>query len=285
MARTILDVEQSDFVNMLQSSTHALMAIINDLLDFTKLEAGKFKLESIPFEARAVIDGCMATLSAQAEEKGLKLSSDIARAIPVKLVGDPNRLRQILLNIVQNAVKFTKEGGITMTATRQSDDRNGRVLIRIEVEDTGIGISEEHVARIFNPYQQADASVARNFGGTGLGLAICDSLVKNMHGRIGVSSELGKGTKFWFEIPFERHQKNTTPEVSLDRELEETSGLRILVAEDNKVNQKVAAAMLKRLGHFPTIVENGQQAVDEISEKRSCYDMVLMDVQVRGLRL
>jgi signal transduction histidine kinase len=284
LARTKLDEEQVDFVTMLQSSTQSLMAIINDLLDFTKMEAGKFKLESIPFEARAVIKGCMAAISPQAEEKGLRISSDIARGIPVKLVGDPNRLRQILLNIVQNAVKFTKKGGVDMTAVRLEDDKNGRVVLRFVVKDSGIGVAPDHLSRIFNPYQQADASVSRNFGGTGLGLAICDSLVGNMGGRIGVESDLGKSTSFWFEIPFERHQKNVNDITSRMAEEEpvedEMCGLRILVAEDNKVNQKVASHMLKRLGHFPTIVENGQLAVDEIEKNRHLYDLILMDIQM-----
>jgi signal transduction histidine kinase len=283
LARTKLNGEQGDFVGMLQSSTHALMAIINDSLDFTKLEAGKFELESIPFEARAVIEGCMAAVFPQAEEKGLQISSDIARGIPVKLMGDPNRLRQILLNLVQNAVKFTLNGGIVIKAVRLEADKNGRVVLRFEVKDTGMGISPQHLSRIFNPYQQADSSVSRNFGGTGLGLAICDSLVNNLGGRIGVDSDLGKGTSFWFEIPFERHQKNVndiTSRMAEENPVEDVCGLRVLVAEDNKVNQKVVAAMLKRLGHFPTIVENGQLAVDEIEKNRHSYDLVLMDIQM-----
>ena len=327
LSRTTLDKEQYEFCSMLQSSTHALMAIINDLLDFTKLEAGKISLEKIPFEVRAVIDGCVAAMAPQAESKGVTLSSEIEHGIPVKLVGDPNRTRQIVLNMVQNAVKFTNggpSGKVHIQASRimrssdaESGEEENAVLLRVEVQDTGIGISEDHLGRIFNPYQQADASVSRNYGGTGLGLAICDSLVQNMGGKIGVDSELGKGTKFWFEIPLQEHTRKQSnkseqgisgadserinnigseptnvklPKSSSGNKImcqdekkgaDEVKGLRILVAEDNKVNQKVAGAMLKRLGHIPIIVENGQLAVDEIeNHDRDYFDLVLMDIQM-----
>jgi signal transduction histidine kinase/CheY-like chemotaxis protein len=280
LAKTILNGEQADFVSMLQSSTNALMAIINDLLDFTKLEGGKMTLEKIPFEARGVIEGCLAAVAHQAEEKGVHIKTKIASGIPVKLVGDPNRLRQILLNILSNAVKFTGKGVISMTATRLADDEK-LVVLRFAVKDTGIGICSKNSSRIFNAYQQADASVCRNYGGTGLGLAICKDLVENMNGTIGFESEIGEGTTFWFELPFERHQKTGLIPKShqVDCDIEVT-GLRILVAEDNKVNQKVVSAMLKRLGHFPTIVDNGQSAVDEIELRHDDYDLVLMDVQM-----
>jgi signal transduction histidine kinase/CheY-like chemotaxis protein len=284
LARTTLDAEQADFVSMLQSSTHALMAIINDLLDFTKLEGGKMTLEMIPFEARGVVEGCLAAVAHQAEEKGLQMNSTVASGIPVKLVGDPNRLRQILLNLLSNAIKFTSEGSIRLTVKRLAEcDGDGRIVLRFKVEDTGIGISPQDVSRIFNAYQQADSSVSRNYGGTGLGLAICKDLVESMKGTIGVESEIGKGTTFWFEIPLERHAENHTLAVdnpASDDPALQITGLRILVAEDNKVNQKVVDAMLKRLGHFPTIVDNGQLAVDEIESRRDDYDMVLMDVQM-----
>lgn len=263
------------------------MAIINDLLDITKLEAGKLELECIPFEPRSVLNACIAASLKQAEDKGIMLSCDAAQKIPVKLMGDPNRLRQIVSNMVSNAVKFTKEGGVTVIARRLQDDVSGNVVLRVEVRDTGIGIADVNAKGIFNPYQQADASVSRNFGGTGLGLAICDSLVKIMGGDIGVESELGKGTTFWFEVPYQPYQKKMDPSVQTTTAVGEdlsttttTRPLRILIAEDNKVNQKVAISMIKRLGHSAMVVENGQMAVDEIVSNRDAYDIVLMDIQM-----
>jgi CheY-like chemotaxis protein len=305
-----------DHVGMLESSALALMAIINDLLDFTKLEAGKMKLETIPFEVRGVLEGCVAAVGHQAvEEKGLQVTCDIEQAIPVKLMGDPNRLRQVILNMLTNAVKFTQTynalngnpGDIQIRASRKTDDTSRRVVVHFSVKDTGIGMSKHHCARIFNAYQQADASVARNYGGTGLGLAICKSLVEIMGGQIGVESKLGFGTTFWFEIPLQKHvisnrYSRSTPflaNAAAESEGEDdiVSGLRILVAEDNKVNQKVISKMLTRIGHVPVIVPDGQAAVDEImktvlalsalsleesspEQQKPAYDLVLMDWQM-----
>lgn len=281
LSGTTLNDEQMDFISVLQGSTGALMAIINDLLDFTKIEAGKLQLENISFEARGVVNSCIAAVMPQADEKGLKVAAHIARAVPVKLHGDPNRLRQIMSNLLSNAVKFTKEGEITTTVTRLKGDSVGQLVLRIEVADTGIGIENVESKPIFNPYQQADASTSRNFGGTGLGLAICDALVKAMGGTIGVMSEFGKGSTFWFELPFQRHSKRTSiKDLHIEDQEEEGRSLRILMAEDNKVNQKLASAMLKRLGHTVRVVENGELAVNEIDVRRDDYDVVLMDIQM-----
>jgi signal transduction histidine kinase len=281
LSRTMLDDEQTDFMTVLQGSTNALMTIINDLLDFTKMEAGKLTPENIPFEPRAVVNSCTAAVVPQTEEKGLNVAAHISRAVPVKLYGDPNRLRQIVSNLLSNAVKFTKKGEVATMVKRLEDDSNGRVVLRIEVKDTGIGIANVKSKRIFNPYQQADASISRHFGGTGLGLAICDALVKAMGGTIGVESEHGKGSTFWFQLPFQRYHKSLSIQQLPDEDhVEDSRCLRILMAEDNKVNQKLAAAMLKRLGHTVHIVENGELAVNEIDSHRQDYDVVLMDVQM-----
>eukprot|EP00980_Cylindrotheca_fusiformis_P005711 scaffold1192_cov58-Cylindrotheca_fusiformis.AAC.5 len=281
LARTSLTEEQKDFITVVQGSTSALMAIINDLLDFTKIEAGKLALENIPFEARGVVNGCIAAIMPQADDKKLQVVAHIARQVPLKLQGDPNRLRQIMSNLLSNAVKFTKEGTISTKVTRLDNDAEGRVVVRIEVSDTGIGIKNVESKTIFNAYQQADASTSRHFGGTGLGLAICDALVKAMGGRIGVESEYGKGSTFWFELPFQRYLKRFSGnELSNENEVEDKRCLRILMAEDNKVNQKLASAMLKRLGHTVHVVENGEMAVSEIDLRRQDYDVVLMDIQM-----
>ena len=276
-----LNAEQTESVDMLQTSAHALMAIINDLLDFTKLEAGKMKIETIPFEVRGVLEGSVACVQPQVHEKGLHVSCQIDQGVPIRLMGDPNRLRQVVLNMLSNAVKFTAQGRVDIESKTMPQE-DGSIRIRFTVADTGIGIPKEECERIFNPYQQADVSVSRNYGGTGLGLAICKSLVENMDGEIGVDSVLGEGTTFWFEIPFGLYAKPHAPEEKkADSDSHhKISGLEVLVAEDNKVNQKVVVRMLQRLGHHPTVVENGQECVAEITNSSKKYDIILMDWQM-----
>jgi CheY-like chemotaxis protein len=279
LATSGLDAEQTESVDTLQTSAHALMAIINDLLDFTKLEAGKMKLETIPFEVRGVLEGSVACVQPQLCEKGLNVSCRIDQGVPIRLMGDPNRLRQIVLNMLSNAVKFTSHGSVNIESKTMSQE-NGSIRIRFMVADTGIGIPKEKCERIFDAYQQADVSVSRNYGGTGLGLAICKSLVENMGGEIGVDSVVGEGATFWCEIPFGLYAKPHAPEEKkADSDLN-ISGLEVLVAEDNKVNQKVVVKMLQRLGHHPTVVENGQECVTEITNSTKKYDIILMDWQM-----
>jgi len=298
LSDTDLNSEQGGFVKQLQSSGQSLMAIINDLLDYTKLEAGKMELETIPFDVQGVVDGCVSAISARAEPKGLVLSTNIAEGVQVQVFGDPNRLRQILLNLLNNAVKFTNSGSIqasvlAITKTvhdqqlhdsgkhQQQNQQHSAAFLRFEVQDSGIGIGEDHQRQIFRTFQQANASVARNYGGTGLGLAICERLTHLMGGRIGVQSRIGEGSKFWFELPFEDGSKKCESHSSSQMEVGKEyslAGLKVLVAEDNKVNQKVVAAMLKRLGHSVSVAENGQEALDLLQTEK--FDLVLMDVQM-----
>lgn len=280
LGQTTLSREQSGFVDLMQNSAFSLMAVINDLLDYTKIEAGKMELESITFEARGVFDGTIAAMEGKAAEKGLTLESSVTADIPLKVVGDPNRLRQILLNLVNNAVKFTPQGTITLSVSRIAEtDEKGRTILRFSVSDTGIGISADNRKHIFGKYQQANSSVARNYGGSGLGLAICKSLVLMMGGSIGLESEVGKGSTFWFEAPFEKAAElRLNSEEKVDPEETVCRGLSVLVAEDNKVNQKVVSAMLRHLGHKVTVAENGQIAL-ELLEQRD-FDIILMDVQM-----
>jgi signal transduction histidine kinase/CheY-like chemotaxis protein len=280
LGQTILSQEQSGFVNLMQNSAFSLMAIINDLLDYTKIEAGKMELESIPFEARGVCDGTLAAMEGKAAEKGLRLECSVSADIPLKFVGDPNRLRQILLNLVNNAVKFTSQGTITLSVSRKAEtDEKGLSILRFAVSDTGIGISTDHQKHIFGKYQQANSSVARNYGGSGLGLAICKSLVLMMGGSIGLESEVGKGSTFWFEAPFEKPTdlRLNSEEKVMDPE-DTVCSLSVLVAEDNTINQKVVSAMLRRLGHKVTIAANGQIALDLLQQHH--FDVILMDVQM-----
>jgi signal transduction histidine kinase/CheY-like chemotaxis protein len=283
LGMTKLNKEQTGFVRLLQGAAMSLMAVINDLLDYTKLEAGKMDIEHIAFEVRAVIEGSLAAMECKAEEKGIRLESNVAHAIPVTLKGDPNRLRQILLNLLNNAVKFTGHGSVEVTVTRKEGSVFGQSVLRFSVKDTGVGISPDHQKIIFAKYCQADASVSRNHGGTGLGLSICERLSEAMGGCMGVESEVGKGSTFWFELPLECPSKTEEETKSPDVKVEEShslSGIQVLVAEDNKVNQKVVSAMLRRLGIIVTVVENGQEAVNQLERRNNFYDIVLMDVQM-----
>ena len=304
---TQLSDQQLEQVHMVQTSTALLMAIINDLLDYTQLENGKLQLENICFGAKGVLNGCLAAVEREAETKGLVLHSHLSDELPVELMGDPNRIRQILLNLLQNAIKFTEQGSVTMNVSlvnsdnddksrKQSlvnsdNDDKSRKRLRFEVTDTGIGIDSSRQVIVFEKYEHAHTSVARNYGGTGLGLAICKSLSEKMGGSIKLESEVGKGTTIVVEIPFElppsekdRLEKRTTDRparrsiTGATGPTEDIVGLRILVAEDNKVNQKMVRSMLQRIGHTVIVAENGQLAVDEL--RKTDFDLVLMDVQM-----
>ena len=303
--QTVLSKEQKSFVRLLKTSARGLMSVINDVLDYSKLEAGKMKLECIPYEPRSVIDGSMEAVRAGCEEKKLYLNLDCNKDIPFKVMGDPNRLRQILLNLLSNAVKFTEKGGITVTARllrddeyddnnsnnssssslsntpRNSESSKGQVrrpMVKFAVKDTGIGVGDDYKHVIFQKYQQANASVARNFGGTGLGLSICQLLVRTMGGKIGVDSELGNGAEFWFILPAESPVEQEPVGPSEHEAAMDIGCLNILVAEDNKVNQKLAAHMLRRMGHKSKLAENGKVAIEMIQKEK--FDVVLMDIQM-----
>jgi len=235
------------------------------------------KIECIPYEPLSVMEGSLAAVRTSCEGKGLYLNLQWSKDVPFKLMGDPNRLRQILLNLLSNAIKFTEQGGITIEATTTGidDGSDTRPFVRFAVRDTGMGISEENQSAVFRKYQQANASVARNFGGTGLGLSICDLLVQSMNGSIGVESQLGEGSTFWISLPAEVPTEEHLHESTEDDISHESRSLHILVAEDNKVNQKLLASMLKRMGHTLDLAGNGKEAVDLMQCHR--YDVVLME--------
>lgn len=301
LAETILSPEQKSYIRLLKSSAQGLMTVISDVLDYSKLEAGKMRLERIPYEPLSVAEGSMAAVRGSCEEKGIHLKLDWDKGIPYKLKGDPNRLRQILLNLLSNATKFTKEGGITIkgmafqgespaaaaasSSEAQHHKSKSHPMIRFEVHDTGVGIDEAHKELIFAKYHQANNSVARNFGGTGLGLSICHLLALNMGGTIGVESELGKGTMFWVNLPADIAQEVAPGEEACENDapVAKVQGLHVLVAEDNKVNQKLLSNMLKRMGHNSEMAINGKEAMDMVIQKQqegSLYDVVLMDIQM-----
>ena len=269
---------QRQYVSLIQRSGNTLMYLLNDLLDFSKIEAGKMDLEATAYQIREMIDHLQHLLEIRTKEKGLTLTITTHDDIPAHLIGDEIRTQQILLNLLGNAIKFTSTGTITLTVLLAD---NGSKL-RFEIQDTGIGIPAEKQPLLFQSFQQMESSTARKYGGTGLGLAISKQLVKLMQGTIGAQSTEGKGSCFWFEIPYQvatapSHQQMDTRAITPAAPL--TTTCRILLAEDNLINQIIAQAMLEALGlnHVDT-VENGKQAIERLIAED--YDLVLMDVQM-----
>jgi signal transduction histidine kinase/ActR/RegA family two-component response regulator len=277
---TALNETQRKYAKAVQDSGQGLLSIVNDILDFSKIEAGKLTLEVISFNPISVIEGQTDLLSAQAQEKGLAIWTYVDPAIPALLQGDPGRISQILLNLLSNAIKFTAKGSviIRVTPVHQSSDRH---TLRFSVEDTGIGLSPTDQKRLFRPFTQVDASTARQYGGSGLGLSICKHLVEMMGGQIGVDSEYGKGSTFWFTLSLAVTDSVATVQpISTDRSSTRapSGSARILVAEDNSINQLLVLAQLRSLGYTANAVANGREAVDALSSVP--YDLILMDCQM-----
>ena len=287
---TPLSAEQERFTRVLRTSADALLGVINQVLDFSKIEAGKLELEATDVDPSAVVGGVVQMLAHRAAAKGLTLTADVAPTVPQAVRGDPVRLRQILVNLVNNAVKFTDAGrvAIRLTAATAAEDPSD-VELRFEVADTGPGIPADRIGHLFQSFSQVDASTTRRYGGTGLGLAISARLATLMGGRTGVESTVGVGSTFWFTAhvrpavapaPVEAPAAAaaaTPPAVPNPTPL---AGLRVLVAEDNDVNQEVIGHLLKRLGCGPTIVDDGQAAVEAVSADPDGFDLVLMDCQM-----
>ena len=287
MAGVLLDTdlthEQRDYVDTIRHSGESLLTIINDILDFSKLEAGKLELEILEFALGDVTRSVVELMSPQARSKGLQVSTSMAPGTPDCLEGDPGRLRQILLNLVDNAIKFTDHGSVSVQVA--PEDRSGdTVVLRFEVADTGAGIPEDAQARLFTEFTQVDASIERKHGGTGLGLAICRQLCALMGGEIGVDSGPGQGSRFWFTVSFGVARGRKAEDGADQRRAKSDAvrsgpqGLRILLAEDNHVNQKVVMAMLKGAGHTVDVAGNGIEAVEAVNTRP--YDVVLMDIQM-----
>ena len=273
-----LDADQSKMVKTIHSSGKSLLTIINDLLDLSKFESGKLVLETIPVNSLALIDETITVIGSRLTDGPvvLKKHHDID-TIP-EVLGDPTRICQILMNLTSNALKFTKQGSVTLNQ-KLTEQFENHVRIRFEVIDTGIGISQEQQQKLFTPFVQADSSTTRQFGGTGLGLSICKELVELMDGEIGIESTPGEGTTFWFEIPFNLStdaSTSTTFEVAANEATFE--GVTALVADDNAVNQSVMSGMLSKLKVAPTCFDNGKEAL-EASQSQS-YDIILLDCEM-----
>ena len=285
---TDLDHEQREFLENVSSSSNHLLSLINDILDLSKIEAGKLELESTRFSLRSSLESITKVMSARVEAKKLALRHQVNPEVPDSLVGDVGRLRQVIFNLVSNAVKFTQEGEILVQAEVDSQT-DEEVTLRFSVADSGIGISQEKQVEIFNPFFQADSSTTRKYGGTGLGLAISARLVGMMGGEIRVESEPGQGSTFTFTArlkPAELRSDGQTPSVALPQEPSLASPppserLKILVAEDNPVNQRLAAALLQKRGHQAAIVADGWEALEALEKEG--FDLILMDVQMPNL--
>jgi signal transduction histidine kinase/ActR/RegA family two-component response regulator len=279
LAGTALTAEQREYVDGIRTSGHALLTLINDILDFSKIEAGRLELESHPFAVRAVVDDCIALFSARAKQKGLCLSAALDGRVPAVIAGDAGRLRQVLINLLGNAVKFTEEGEVALALTSSDAAGNWRRICFV-VRDTGPGIAPEHQQRIFDSFSQVDASITRKYGGTGLGLAISRSLVKQMGGHLLVESQPGHGASFSFSIlaeMAEMPQAKTAPPVVREQAADLPS-LKIIVADDNLVNRKVAVSLLKQLGYRADSACDAKELIERL--KHSAYDVVFMDVQM-----
>ncbi len=276
---TALDREQSGYLNSMDTSARLLLRLINDVLDLSKIEVGNMQLESLDFELESVVKRSCAAIAPRIAEKELQLTVDISNRVPSWLNGDPLRIEQILINLLGNAVKFTNQGRVIVRVRMGYEggpvDSGSR--IRIEIEDTGIGIPAERIDSLFDKFTQVDISISRRFGGTGLGLAICKLLVALMGGEIGVESVQGKGTCFWVELPLLAGHGRSAAAVDDAWPVAEQC-LRILVADDNRLNQRVAVAMLEKIGHQVTVAEDGAEAVALVERER--FDVILMDVQM-----
>jgi CheY-like chemotaxis protein len=284
MAGLLLDTEltseQKEYASIIRSSGETLLTLINDILDFSKGESGRLVLEEIEFDPRETIRESCALLVEQARRKGLDLRWTVDRSVPAQIIGDPTRLGQILTNLLGNAVKFTESGAIELGVSVEAHGSESEPDLAFTVRDTGVGIPQSARSRLFHPFTQADGSTTRKYGGTGLGLAICKQLVEMMGGDIGVESEPGMGSTFRFTIRLKRAA--VFDPASGDYLAAKASGTampaRILVVEDNAVNQMVISRIVEKLGHTAQVAANGCEALDAL--QRTGFDLVLMDCQM-----
>ena len=276
---TPLTPEQHEYLSLVKSSADSLLGVINDILDFSKIEAGKMGLEAVDFPLRQSLDDTIRALAVRAHAKGLELTCHVHADVPDALVGDPGRVRQIVVNLAGNAIKFTERGRVTVEVAVQEQMAED-VLLHFSVSDTGIGIPADKQQTIFAAFSQADSSTTRKYGGTGLGLTISAQLAGLMGGRLWVESEVGQGSVFHFTARFgvQATPAQAAPRLPPAGRPNAPRPLRILLAEDNAVNQRLAVRLLEKRGHSVTLVGTGQEAVDSLAS--APFDLVLMDVQM-----
>lgn len=288
LEETELTQEQESYVRTIRTGGQSLLGIINEILDFSKIEAGKFELEENPFNLRSDITSIINLFIPVADRKQIELKLSVGNSIPEVLTGDMMRIRQILTNLLGNAIKFTEKGSVSLEILDHGKKGDKR-KVEFRVRDTGIGISQEKQKKLFQPFSQADSSITRKYGGTGLGLSISTRLVELMGGSMNVKSTEGEGACFFFhillkevEVSEQAHKSQwagfETDSQKLDRNLAEKIPLRILLAEDNLINQKVAIATCKKMGYVPELAKNGKIAVEMAREND--YDIILMDLQM-----
>ncbi|MGO9014558.1 MAG: ATP-binding protein, partial [Dissulfurispiraceae bacterium] len=279
---TGLSEEQRNYAEMLRSSGELLLGLINDILDFSKIEAGKLEIETIEFDLRNTLEETAEFLALRAHEKGLELICRIDPGVHTFLIGDPGRLRQILVNLIGNAIKFTSVGEVVIEAVTEYE-RDGQIAVRFNIRDTGIGIPEDKLPLLFDSFQQVDASTSRKFGGSGLGLAISRRLVELMNGRIGVESIEGKGSNFWFTAVFD---KGSQPDRGEMPPFADISGVRILSVDDNAVNRIVIAEQMKSWGVRHAEAEGALKAMEMLHAAQAEGDpfrVVVTDMQMPGM--
>ncbi|MGO8878688.1 MAG: response regulator [Desulfomonilaceae bacterium] len=280
---TTLTVEQKEYLEGVKISADALLSLINDILDFSKMEAGKFELMSTDFSLRDCVGNTMSTLASQAHSKKLELAFHVAPEAPDSLTGDPGRLRQILVNLVGNAVKFTEKGEVVVVAKPEFENAN-EVVIHFTVTDTGVGIPQDKQRAIFKAFEQADASTTRHYGGTGLGLAISSQLVDMMNGNIWVKSEPGKGSEFHFTARFGIAAQSVRRVVPKERSI--LNNIRVIVVDDNATNRKILKETLRLWGMIPTAAPDGKSAIDAIlvaNSKGEPFSLALLDFMMPGM--
>jgi len=281
---TKLDNNQKDYINKINTSSKLLLGIINDILDYSKIESGKLELEEIPFCLDDILNQLTTIFKQSAQNKGLELSFNIKSDTPKYLIGDPLRIGQILTNLLGNSIKFTEKGYIKLNIEKKEENKE-EIRLLFEIEDTGIGMSKEQIEKLFKPFAQADSSTTRKYGGTGLGLVITKKIINAMDGDIKLSSKEGDGSRFYFDILLKLLPSNKIPSTISDRDMGTESekglfGIRILLIEDNEINQEVATKMLQKAGAKVVCANNGKEGVDLFLANQNGIDVILMDLQM-----
>ncbi|MFN3697072.1 MAG: response regulator [Pseudobdellovibrio sp.] len=286
LLQTQLTDEQKNHTTTLKKSAEILLQILNDILDFSKIEAGKMNLEKIPFNLQEELKDFFALAKNVAQQNDIDLILKFDNNIPKYIIGDPLRIKQIIMNLINNSLKFTSEGHVEVNFAIQSKSEK-HISLNIEVKDTGVGIASEKLDEIFLAFHQADSSTTRKYGGTGLGLAICNKLAEMMGGKILVESQIGVGSKFTLNCPFDIANTEEIKILSTSSVIfnsgdkiqsNQSLSLNILLAEDNEINQKIAASFLKKMGHTVSVASNGLQALDKFNSQK--FDLILMDIQM-----
>jgi two-component system, sensor histidine kinase and response regulator len=269
---TALDQEQREYLSAVKISADSLLLVINDILDFSKIEAGRMELDQASLDIRTVVADALKTVALRADEKNLDLIADVDPLVPATIVGDPVRLRQVILNLLGNAIKFTADGAVSLEVS-VADHGAHRTHLLFTVADTGIGVPADKLDSIFKPFEQADGSTTRKFGGTGLGLSICTKLVHLMDGEIGVVSEPGKGSRFWFRLPADVLKPSVRPARVLEN-------VRVLIVDDRRKSRTVLCGIVERLGAIVETASSGEEAISAVTA--ASFDLLLIDADMRG---